>query len=123
MPSNPTLDDHGERLRTLEGGMAEIKTDTALCAQRLETIAEKINEGFKAVNDRLDRGADQFDAHEKRLDKHDSRLARADMAEAAKVKRWSLIKKIGVPLIGATAGAIASGGGLWHWIAALFGGG
>ncbi len=123
MPSNPVIDDHGERLRTLEGTVSEIKTDTALHAKGLEVITEKISEGFRAVNERLDKGAAQFETHEKRLDGHHDQLKKIEHQEDARHKRLVIVKKATLPLLAAAAGVIAHAGGGWIWqfLAALFG--
>jgi hypothetical protein len=123
MPSNPVAEDHGERLRNLEESVGEIKISTALHAQSLAHLVEKIGDGFKAVNDRLDRGTSQFDAHEATIRTQQTEIAGLKVLEHNRASRWSTAKKAVLPLLAAAAGVLATRGGetIWAWITALVG--
>lgn len=125
MPSNTVIEDHGERIRTLESNLGEIKTSTALHAQGLEHLVEKIDSGFRAVNERLDRGATQFEDHEARIEAQGTVLAKLETVEAGRASRWGTVKKAILPLLAAGAGVLATKGFqsgsevFWSWLETL----
>lgn len=120
----PVADDRGERLLKLEESVSEIRTSTALTAQKVDHLVEKIDAGFTAVKEQLTAGAKRFEKIEEKNDTQEKAIAKLEEHEVARSSRWAMARKAAVPLLAAAAGVIAHAGGGWIWqfIAALFGG-
>jgi hypothetical protein len=120
--SDQITEAHEERIQRLEGSMQQVLVQTTATGMKLDHVAEKIAEGFEAMNARLDKGAHQFDLHEQALAEHKEQLSALRAAETARTKRWATTKKAALPLIATGAGVLATKFGevLWTWISHLF---
>jgi hypothetical protein len=120
--SDPVTEIHEERLQRLETGMQNVVTSTALTSQKLDQLSDKISEGFITVNKALEKGAQQFDLHDAALSEQQAEIEKLKGVEAARIDRWSSIKKAALPLLAAAAGVIATKGGetFWNWLTVFF---
>jgi hypothetical protein len=111
-----------ERLQRLEVDVKEVVTSTAVLGTKMDHMAEKLEQGFCAINDRLDRGADQFSQHEKTFVEQRQDINRLQAREDLRKARWTTVKRIFLPLGLVSAGVIASklGNVAWIWLETLF---
>jgi hypothetical protein len=118
---NPMTEAHEERIFRLEDSMQKVLTSTTATAVKMDNLAEKIEQGFTSVHQRLDKGVAQFDQHEAALADHGREITRFKEAEARARRRWGLIKKAVFPLLAASAAVIATrfGENIWIWIVSL----
>lgn len=118
----PITEIHEERIQRLEGSVQTLVVQGAESIIKMEHLAEKIEEGFQGINQKLDLGTEQFLAHATALGEHRADLNKLQEVEAARAARVSIVKKAALPLLAAAAGVLATKGGesIWLWLTSVF---
>jgi DNA anti-recombination protein RmuC len=106
---------HEERIQRLESNMEKVVAQTSASSVKLDHLTQKIDEGFRTIGARFEKGTEQFEEHSKVLTLHKERIQNLQQVEAKRASRWKTLRKMCLPLLIAAGTAIATHFGEQIW--------